>query len=245
MRRRAGDDQEHEWTAGALSALRRFTHLDVTSQDRLLEQARTLDRTRHWESVDGLVVTPGMRARVAVPACLLTLNIGLSALADVTSIIMAPTSAIRTTRHRVGGQVVTEDLACVQGEALLHGPLRIAWDRVVEEEAVGSATSVVIHEFAHKIDMADGSVDGTPPISGRERSLAFERVAERVLADLREGVPVGPLRSYGATNRSELFAVATEAFFLSPVELRRGSSSLYMALADFYRQHPAEHLDTG
>ena len=239
MRRPEAPGINDEWMESAVGTLRRYPYLDAASQDRILELAKSVDRTRHWEGVDGLVITSGMRARVAVPASLLVLNVGPAVLADVTSIIIAPSAAVRTTRHRVGGPIISEGPASVQGEALLHGPVRISWDRVVAEERAGIASSVVIHEFAHKIDMADGNPDGTPPISGRERSAVFERAADRILADLRDGKAVGPLRSYGATNRSELFAVATEAFFLRPVELREAAPSLYTALAGFYRQNPA------
>jgi Mlc titration factor MtfA (ptsG expression regulator) len=231
-----------EWDAGAEAALSRFPYLAPSDRARLLEQARTLDHTRRWEGLDGLEVMPQMRSQVAVPACLLTLNIGLQVLADVTSIIIAPSSVIRATRHRVGGPIISEDRACVLGEALLHGPLRLAWDQVVEEATTRSTQSVVIHEFAHKIDMADGVGDGTPPIRERERSLIFEQVTAKALDELRDGNVVGPLRSYGAANRAELFAVASEAFFLSPTELHESSPSLYAALADFYRQDPAAGL---
>ncbi|MCK5246749.1 zinc-dependent peptidase [Candidatus Bipolaricaulota bacterium] len=47
------------------------------------------------------------------------------------------------------------------------------------------------------------------------------------------------LRSYGAKNPPEFFAVATEAFFLYPVELQRGEPDLYSALCQYFRQDPA------
>jgi Mlc titration factor MtfA (ptsG expression regulator) len=97
----------------------------------------------------------------------------------------------------------------------------------------------VIHEFAHKVDMADGAVDGTPAIRDREGSREFNEISNRVLTHLRSGQGVGSIRSYAATNRSELFAVATEAFFLDAHALRREFADLYRSLASFYRQDPA------
>jgi Mlc titration factor MtfA (ptsG expression regulator) len=98
---------------------------------------------------------------------------------------------------------------------------------------------VVLHEFAHKVDMADGVADGIPPLTGRRPIAEFDRLAQSVLDQIRSGEPSEPLRDYAATNRSELFAVATEAFFLRPAELRGRFEDLYGSLAGFYRQDPA------
>jgi tetratricopeptide (TPR) repeat protein len=50
------------------------------------------------------------------------------------------------------------------------------------------------------------------------------------------------LDHYGAKNRAEFFAVATECFFELPHELRERHRELYDTLADFYHQSPAEWL---
>lgn len=239
MRRESAENLEPEWEETAATSLRGFLHLESESTDRILDSARQLDRAWYWEGLEGLVVTPRMRAVVVVPAAVMTSDIGVGFLADVTSILLAPTSSVGMRRRRLGGPIVSEGVACVLGESLLHGPLRIAWDSVIEEAKTDAASSVVIHELAHKIDMADGVVDGTPPIRDRRQSVAFERIATEALARLRAGGPAGPLRSYAATSRAELFAVATEAFFLRPVDLAEGEPGLYGALAGFYRQDPA------
>jgi Mlc titration factor MtfA (ptsG expression regulator) len=54
----------------------------------------------------------------------------------------------------------------------------------------------------------------------------------------QQGEP-GLLSAYGATNRAEFFAVATETFFEKPVELRERYPDLYDELKQFYRQDPA------
>jgi len=241
MRRRRPTPTEldPQWEAVAAAHAGGWRHLDAAGRNRLLDQARTLDQTRYWEGLGGLVVTPTMRAHIAAQACVLTVNVGLRALADVTSILVAPSASFQTMRHRTGGSIVSESAASVLGEARLHGPVRLAWDQIEVELAGGATTSLVIHEFAHKVDMADGSADGTPPIVDRRSSVAFEQVADRTLDELRAGAPGNALRGYGATNRTELFAVASEAFFLRPSELRSQFGDLYDVLADFYRQQPA------
>ena len=63
----------------------------------------------------------------------------------------------------------------ILGEAMLGGPVILAWDSVLaggREEVPGN---VVMHELAHKIDMANGAIDGTPPLPRREREPCRHR----------------------------------------------------------------------
>lgn len=235
-RHRAASDPT--WQDAAIAAANRFRHLDGASRDRLIGQAEDFDRSRYWEGLDGLEVTPAKRGHVAAHASLLTLNIGLGMLSDVTSILLAPHSSMRTTQHRIGGSIVSEGEACVLGQALLHGPVRLSWSQVSAESSVVAGTSVLLHEFAHKIDMADGYSDGIPPIDNRRRSRDFEATAEHVLVRLQSGAISPPLRRYAATNRTELFAVATEGFFLRSSELATHYPDLHEALKGFYQQDP-------
>ena len=48
------------------------------------------------------------------------------------------------------------------------------------------------------------------------------------------------LRDYGATNPAEFFAVATECFFGTPLELQRGHPELYDQMKWYYQQDPAQ-----
>lgn len=227
-----------EWEDRAARTIRRWQHLRPEETQRLLSQARLLDRTRNWEGLDGLSVTPRMRAHIAAGACLLTVNLGLELLSDVSAILVAPSSRTRSIHQAAGGSIVRESEACLLGEALLHGPVRIAWDRAEQEETVGGSTSVILHEFAHKVDMADGVANGTPPIGPRKRAQRFDRSLDEAWGLLSAGDPAFPLRPYAVTNRAEMFAVATEAFFLLPSDLEARFRPLYLALSDFYRQDP-------
>lgn len=237
--KRAAVEPDQSWEKAARSVVERWQHLDDDETGRLLEQARTFDRGWFWEGLDGLRLTSPMRATIGAQACLLTVNLGTSVLKDVTSVLVARRGSAKRTRHHVGGPVVTESEAHVTGEALLHGPLRLAWNQIEADLATDSGQSVVIHEFAHKVDMADGAADGIPPLAGRRPVAKFDRIAQTALDEIRAGEPSDPLRDYAAINRSELFAVATEGFFLRPIELRSRFEDLYAALAGFYRQDPA------
>jgi Mlc titration factor MtfA (ptsG expression regulator) len=98
---------------------------------------------------------------------------------------------------------------------------------------------VVFHEFAHKIDMQDGSVDGTPPLATHEDLDRWIGVCTAVYEQVVEGRGGNSLRSYAGVNPAEFFAVATEAFFDHAPVLLREHPDLYGVLRDFYRQDPA------
>jgi hypothetical protein len=66
----------------------------------------------------------------------------------------------------------------------------------------------------------------------RERFEELQRQTKEGESDL--------LNAYGATNRAEFFAVATELFFERPIEMRERYPDLYRELQGFYRQDPAE-----
>ena len=178
-----------------------------------------------------------MQGVIATEGSLLSVNLGPSIFRDVTSILVAPTTQDRLTRHRVGGLVVSESSACVLGESLLHGPVRLAWDQVVLDRSRPS--SVVIHEFAHKFDMADGYVDGEPPLPRIEDARVFDEVIDASIEALALSSEFEPLSGYALTNRAEFFACATEAFFLRSDQLRQRFTDLHSALRDVYRQDPA------
>ena len=88
---------------------------------------------------------------------------------------------------------------------------------------------VVLHEFAHKLDMRDGVVDGTPLIDDADRRQRGSRSA-RAEYERRPHRTDRSLRSYAATNPGEFFAVATETFFTVPLDLRSLHPDLYEVL---------------
>jgi Mlc titration factor MtfA (ptsG expression regulator) len=106
--------------------------------------------------------------------------------------------------------------------------------------------NVVIHEFVHKLDMENGTVDGLPRLpadmSRQEWIDAFEPAYEdfcrRVDAADRHGRET-LLDPYGAEHPAEFFAVMSEAFFETPILLRSEYPAVYDQLRRYYRQDPA------
>jgi len=67
---------------------------------------------------------------------------------------------------------------------------------------------VIIHEFAHKIDMADGEPSGTPPVADRSQARAFERTAEDTL-DMLRSTGARDFRACETGSRTVRVAVST------------------------------------
>ena len=114
-----------------------------------------------------------------------------------------------------------------------------------DAERSGDGYNVVIHEFAHKLDMLNGDANGFPPLHAdmdRARwsatfGAAYEEFCARV--ERREETAIDP---YAAENPAEFFAVLSEAFFETPDAVRSEYPAVYGELAAFYRQDPALRL---
>lgn len=98
--------------------------------------------------------------------------------------------------------------------------------------------NVGIHEFAHLIDMADGNCDGFPE---RMRKYAYfepwMKFVEHKIEQIHQ--KQSNINPYGATNKQEFFAVATEYFFERPDLLKKKHPVLYDELMTFYQQDTA------
>jgi hypothetical protein len=128
----------------------------------------------------------------------------------------------------------------------VRGVVVLSWESVVGGPAESrDGQNVVLHEFAHELDREDGSVDGVPLLEAPSSSRVWARVLQHRFEELGRAAQLGEpdlLNAYGATNRAEFFAVATETFFERPVELRQRYPDLYEELRGFYRQDPAARV---
>jgi Mlc titration factor MtfA (ptsG expression regulator) len=139
---------------------------------------------------------------------------------------------------------VVEEVDVRLGESWHRGSVVLSWDDVQKGAAdVHDGHNVVFHEFAHQLDISGGRGDNSQVVRSRSKYIAWARVLGRDYERLRRDVSTNKrtlLDRYGATNPAEFFAVATEAFFERPRELRKLHPELYGELKDFYHQDPAE-----
>jgi Mlc titration factor MtfA (ptsG expression regulator) len=186
----------------------------------------------------GLEVTDEMRVAIAAQACLPILELGLDWYAGWTGIVVYPGDfrVQRTEMDEHGVMHEWEDE--LAGEAMPGGPVVISWDAAAYDPHI----NVVLHEFAHKLDMVNGAADGMPPLhpgmDARAWTRAFQEAYEGFCDALERGTDTW-LDPYAAEHPSEFFAVISEAFFEQPAETRRRYPVVYEQLKRFYRQDPA------
>ncbi|MDH3307599.1 MAG: zinc-dependent peptidase [Acidimicrobiia bacterium] len=230
-----------EWRSALARDLRWWSTLDSDERARMEDLIRVFLADKTFEGTRDFDTTEEMRLMIAAQACLLVLGLEYAWYDDVTSIIVSPT--IMTTRRprNLDGGVVSGDTTRLAGQALLHGPVLIVWDQARRQARNPErGHNVVFHEFAHKLDMRNGAVDGVPPLS-RELASRWQPEMASLLSRIRAG-EAPTLNPYGATNPAELLAVATELFFAIPDVLVEFEPRLYSLLADFYHQDPAARL---
>lgn len=231
-----------EWDAWLQRNCRHGVRLSLDEQERWRSDIRLFVAEKHWEGCNGLTVSDEMRVTIAAHAVLLGLGFPAFPFDRLLSVLIYPDTFIsRQTRYRDG--IVHESDELRLGEAWYQGPIVLSWREVCEqciEQPDGR--NVVIHEFAHLLDMTNHEIDGVPALDGiaePDRWIdAFHDEYRRLVRQVRTGRR-SVVDDYGATSEAEFFAVGSEAFFERPVELRADKPQFYEILRQFYRQDPA------
>jgi Mlc titration factor MtfA (ptsG expression regulator) len=188
-------------------------------------------------------VTPLQRVVIALQACVLVLELGLDWYDDFENVVVYPDEFVPGGTWEDEAGVVHANDGALAGEAMPGGPVVLSWPDVeasADFEAAGM--NLVIHEFAHKLDMRDGDANGCPPLDPpldrRRWKAAFAAAYDDFVArvDRDEATEIDP---YAADSPAEFFAVLSEVFFAAPATLRRLYRDVYRELAAFYRQDPA------
>lgn len=241
-RRRRTFELPEDWEDTVAATVVRWWDHDLDERTRLRDLMVRLLSEKRWEAARGFELTDEVRLVVAAQACQLILGLDFDHYREVGTIIVAPTTQVLTGERAVGtSNLVTDAPVPVLGRAAhATGPVVIAWDETRRNARHPErGYNVVFHEFAHKLDMLDHVVDGTPPLSSGAVRDRWVAVCTAEFEALRDGRGSPLLRDYAATNAGEFFAVATEVFFDRGVELRDDRPDLYEVLAAYYRQDPA------
>jgi MtfA peptidase len=223
-----------------------FAYLDAGERRRLCDLIQLFIHEKDWEGCGGLELTDEMRVTIAGQACLLVLNLEHVLYANVETILVYPSTFIprRVEEPLFASPSIVPQLMPLSGEAHRRGPVILTWDAVRRSGRHPElGHNVVYHEFAHKLDMLDGAVDGVPPLRDHEEYARWNSVFKTEYATLQElsaSGHEGLLDPYGSTNEAEFFAVVTEAFFDSALELQARHPELYAVVSAFYRQNTAE-----
>jgi Mlc titration factor MtfA (ptsG expression regulator) len=205
---------------------------------KLRELALLFLAEKQFTGAHGLEVTDAMRVSIAAQACLPILELGLDWYSGFTGIVVYPGDFRVQRSHTDEHGVVHEWDDELAGEAMPGGPVVLSWDATANDLEI----NVVIHEFAHKLDMLNGEANGFPPLHGGMDRAAWAAAFEAAYAGFCDALERGKetwLDPYAAEHPSEFFAVISEAFFEQPAETRRRYPDVYDQLRLFYKQDPA------
>jgi len=240
LARRAIPDDLWRLTLARFPFLAQRSDADITELKRL--SALFLDR-KEFAGAHGLEIDDAMAVAIAAQACLPVLKLGLAAYDGFVGIVVHPDEVVAQRSVMDDDGVVHEYEENLTGEAMSGGPLMLAWADVQDAaEAADWAYNVVIHEFAHVIDMAAGPTDGVPPLPDAAAREHWIEVLDTAYEDFCDRVDSGAdtvVDPYGAEAVEEFFAVAVEAFFVAALPFKRESPALYELLAGYFRQDPA------
>ncbi len=224
-----------------------YRRLPDELRERLHELVRDFVNEKQFEPCGGIrEISEEMRVLVAAQACLLLVGRPKERLFPrLRSILMYP-RAFRDRGRRMFGMEDGDDTErdIRLGESWQTGSVILSWQSV-KNGALGEddGMNVVLHEFAHQLDQADGAGDGVPALDAAGEYQDWEKIMSReydALVDEANNPRADPLLDpYGATNPAEFFAVATETFFEMPEDLRDEHPELYGELRDYYGVDPA------
>jgi Mlc titration factor MtfA (ptsG expression regulator) len=234
--------------------------LPATERTQLDGHVQVFLAEKEFEGCAGVTITDEMRVTVAAHACLLLLNRKTDYFPRMGSILVYPNvfrvKHRHVDEHGFESEIEEENL----GEAWERGSVILSWeDALLDARDPDDGFNVILHEFAHQLDMEDGAPNGTPLLPTKEMYQRWKTVMTREYEALcavaeREEDEQGNdwkwefrprpdsdevLDPYGAEDPAEFFSVATEAFFEDAARLRGKHRELYDLLRDYYGLDPA------
>ena len=242
-----------------------FLHgLSHQENEALRQRTAWVLASKTFSGAQGLVVTDNIRLAIAVQAALPIMHLDTVLYEGWTEIIVYPSGFLIPRVEIDDAGVVHEYVQEASGEAWEGGPVVLSWEDSQPDPE--SDVNVVIHEFAHKLDLHSGDAHGLPGLSAHpdispqhwleELEAAMDHF-ERAVFIAEQAVPPDvdpesedaevwfehlPLDAYAATDPAEFFAVSAEAFFVAPHGLAAWYPQWYALLAAYFRQDPMVRL---
>ena len=218
--------------------------LSVEENKSLKELCILFIHNKTFEGAQGFEITPKVLLVISLQACLPILKLGLNCYKNFSTIIVYPEGFITNRKVVDENGVVDHDRTHTLGESWLSGPVILSWS---DSEIAGKidGSNLVIHEFAHKLDMQNGVANGFPPLhSGlkqndwiREFSKAFAYFERKCTKKDLHGIDC-----YAATSPAEFFSVLSEVFFERPDRIKKYFPEIHTLLELYYLQTPISRL---
>ena len=224
--------------AQTVAALPFLANLAVDEQKRLKTLVEDFLAEKEFSPAGGLELNDEICVSIAAQGCLPILELGLAAYRGWVGIVVYPDEFVVARRIEDEDGVVHEFDDVLSGEAWEGGPLIISWH---DAQMAGSGYNVVIHEFAHKLDMLNGEADGMPALHSGITPEAWDDVFIAAYDDFCRRVDSGEetiIDPYASDAPAEFFAVLSENFFELPNVVNREYPALYTLLRTYFRQDP-------
>jgi len=228
----ARDPFPEEWLPILESSVPFYSRLPLELQSRLRDVVKVFAREKYFTGVEGMEITDEVKVLISACAARLVLHLDLSYYDRLTEIIVYP---------YIYKHPDSED--AILGEACFRrGTVVLSWPAVEQGIAdLKDGQDTALHEFAHVLDASDGVYDGTPVLRARAHYRPWALVMSDHFLELRKRKKDERkvLRTYGAKNEAEFFAVATESYFEKPIQMLKNTPDLYEELQRFYGGDPA------
>jgi Mlc titration factor MtfA (ptsG expression regulator) len=244
---------DEDWEE-ALAPFAFFDRLGAGDRARLRQLVSLFCAEKEFVGAGEFEIKLRTQLMIAAQACLPILNLDLSFYRGWSGIIVYPGEVLVQREEVDEDGVVHQYEDVLTGEAMPGGPVVLSWEDVTlagAEETPGY--NVVIHEFAHKIDMLSGDANGAPLLttqfhagmSTQEWQDTMRHAYDEFCAQVgrweargmrEEEMPL--IDPYAADNAAEFFAVMSETFFTMPEDVLAAFPALYKLLARYYRQQP-------
>ena len=231
----------------ALSQLGILAALNDVERERLHDLASRFLRVKAIVGAHGLEMTDEMRVTIATQASLPILNLGLDYYTGWYEVIVYPGGFLVDSEEYDDAGVVHRHVHELDGEAWEAGPVILSWqDARPGAHPHGEGSNVVLHEFAHKLDMLNGAANGMPPLHADMSRPDWTETFSSAYRDLNDALDDDrptEIDPYAAESPGEFFAVLTELFFEAPRRLIDVYPRVYEQLRLFYRQDPVRRIE--
>ncbi|MCX6355795.1 MAG: M90 family metallopeptidase [Candidatus Aureabacteria bacterium] len=225
-----------EWRKILREQVRFYRGLDDRHRRRFEDDVRYFLAERRIEGVGGAEVTDEVRVLIAAGAAVLLNGQPEWELPRGHTILVYPGSFDEEFRFTRRGPFL--------GKAHGQGPIIISREALLDGwREPWRGDNVVLHEFAHLMDIRAGQATGLPRMLNPAASGAWLTLIHREMEKVESNRSL--LCFYAAENEAEFFAVSVEYFFERPVELKEKHAELYGALAQFFSQDPAANAGEG
>jgi len=231
-----------EWRAILRQRVPYFRGLPADLQLQLKKRIQVFLAEKPFIGCAGLVVTDEIRVTIAANACLLILNRRTDYFANLRQVLVYPGAFVVDKVRADSAGVAHERRHALAGESWSLGQVILSWEDTLEGAAIADdGRNVVIHEFAHQLDQANGPANGAPHLPSAVRRKRWQHVMGEEFRALQRRASAGEpslLSDYGAIDAAEFFAVASEVFFEQPEKMAAAHGAMYRELSGFYRVNP-------